>query len=310
MALLDELGAAIRAAGEQAGGSVVHIGGSWRGGAGVVVGTGLVLTNAHNVRHDVVTVTFADGRQAEAEPKGADVDGDVAVLGVDTGSAAALEWATGGVQLGSPVFAVALTNGGARVTSGFVSSVARAFRGPRGRRISGTIEHTAPLAPGSSGSPLVDATGRLVGLNTNRLGGGFYLALPADEALRQRIDALARGVSPERPRLGVGIAPAHVARRLRRAVGLPDRDGVLVREVEPDSPAERAGIAVGDLIVEAGGRPIGDPDDVYDALGTIVPGGSLELRLVRGAEERSVTAIFAPGPTNGQPAGEGRAPAN
>ena len=85
------------------------------------------------------------------------------------------------------------------------------------------------LAPGSSGGALLDTTGNLVGINTNRIGEGFYLALPADAALRERIEALGRGESPEPTRLGVAVAPAHVARRMRRAVGLPERDGVLVR---------------------------------------------------------------------------------
>jgi serine protease Do len=181
------------------------------------------------------------------------------------------------------------------VTFGFVSSVARAFRGPRGRRISGSLEHTAPLVPGSSGSALVDSEGKLVGLNTNRLGGGFYLALPADEALRSRVAALQRGESAERPRLGVGIAPSWVARRMRRAVGLPDREGVLVRDVEDGSPAARAGIAEGDLIVEAAGKQIREPDDVFDALGSVSAGQSLTVKIVRGTEERSVDVSFAGG---------------
>jgi S1-C subfamily serine protease len=74
-----------------------------------------------------------------------------------------------------------------------VSAVARAFRGPGGRRIEGSVEHTAPLAPGSSGGALLDASGKLVGINTNRIGEGFYLALPADAALRDRIDAARPG---------------------------------------------------------------------------------------------------------------------
>jgi serine protease Do len=173
-----------------------------------------------------------------------------------------------------------------------VSSVARAFRGPRGRRISGSLEHTAPLAPGSSGSALVDADGKLVGLNTNRLDGGFYLALPADESLRNRVAALQRGETTERPRLGIGIAPSWVARRMRRAVGLAERDGVLVREVEDGSPAAVAGIAEGDLIIEAGGRPIRESDDVYDALGALGSGRTLSLRVVRGADERTIEVNF------------------
>jgi len=294
MPVLDELAAAFAGVAEKAGGSVVRVGGGWRGGSGVVVANGFVLTNAHNVHGDEAPLAFADGRQATGTLKGIDVDGDLAVLAVDTGTAAPLEWSDATASIGTPVFAVTATSGGARVTFGFVSSVARAFRGPRGRRISGSLEHTAPLAPGSSGSALVDADGRLLGINTNRLANAFYLALPADEALRQRIAALQRGETAERPRLGIGIAPNWVARRMRRAVGLPDRDGVLVREVEDGSAAHAAGIAEGDLIVAAGGRPIHEPDDVYDALGAVGPAGSLSLRIVRGTEERAVEVRFGP----------------
>jgi serine protease Do len=146
------------------------------------------------------------------------------------------------------------------------------------------------MAPGSSGSPLLDAGGALVGLNTNRVGEGFYLALPADAALQARVDALARGEARDRPQLGIAVAPAHVARRLRRSVGLPDRDGVLVRGVEGGSPADAAGIAEGDLLVAAGGRAIADVDDLHDALRET--GFPLEVTLVRGAEERTVTVAL------------------
>ena len=143
---------------------------------------------------------------------------------------------------------------GPRVTFGFVSGTGRSFRGPRGRRVAGAVEHTAPLMPGSSGGPVVDLAGNLLGINTNRLGNGFYLAIAADATLRDRVNALGRGESPKRRRLGVGLAPSHVARRLRAAVGLPEREGLLVREVEDDSPAAKAGIAEGDLLVAVGGR--------------------------------------------------------
>lgn len=208
------------------------------------------------------------------------------MLAVPTAGAATLEWADGAAGVGTLVFGLSANGSGPRVTFGTVSSVAAAFRGPRGRRIAGTIEHTAPLAPGSSGGPLVDAAGKLVGINTNRLGEAFYLALPADAALHERLTRLGSGESIERPRLGVGIAPAAVARRLRRAVGLPDRDGVLVREVEDGSPADKAGVHEGDLIVSAGGRPIAQPDDLFDALST--GGATISLGLVRGADELTV----------------------
>src|SRR5436190_2225102 len=215
MAILDEIQANIRQLAEGAGPSVVGIGQRWGVGSGIVLADGQVLTNAHNVRGDQVTVTFADGR-------------------------------------------------------------------------------TAPLLPGSSGGPVLSAGGELLGINTNRLGEGFYLAIPADDALHGRADALARGESATSPRLGVAIAPGYVARRLRRAVGLPETEGLLIREVMDDSPAARAGLAKGDLIVAAGGRPARTPDDLFDAL-QAAQGGTVELNIVRGTDERTVQVTFGDG---------------
>jgi serine protease Do len=192
------------------------------------------------------------------------------------------------------VFALSNPGGrGLRVTFGFISGVDRTFRGPRGRRITGSLEHTAPLLPGSSGGPVLDAEGRLLGINTNRLGEGFYLAIPADEAMAAQADGLARGESSAPPQLGVAIAPRPVARRLRRAVGLPDTEGLLIHQVTEDGPAARAGLSSGDLIVAAAGQPVSGADDLFDALRR-VQGGTLELRVVRGADERTVQVVFTP----------------
>jgi serine protease Do len=287
MTAIAELGAAIAAVATGIGPSIVGVGRDGRG-SGVVIADGQVLTNAHNLRRREVTVTFDDGRSAVGEVRGVDPDGDLAVIAVDTAGASAIVWTDGSAAVGDAVYGAAATyGGGTRVTVGFVSSVARSFRGPGGRRIAGSIEHTAPLAPGSSGGALVDGEGRLIGLNTNRIGEGFYLALPADAALKSRVDALGQGESVERPRLGVAIAPNHVARRLRRSVGLPERDGILVRGVEDDSAAATAGVEVGDLIVSAGGRDIRDADDLQDALGALeLP---YQLVVVRGADELTLT---------------------
>ncbi len=288
MSVIEELQAAVDRVASTAGPSVVGIGSRLRG-SGVVIADGRVLTNAHNIRGEQVTVTFSDGRSTRGRVAGADVDGDLAVIEVDTAGAPPVAWdGASAPGIGTVVFGAAATPaGGTRVTFGTLSATSRAFRGPGGRRIAGSVEHTAPLASGSSGSPLLDAEGRFVGLNTNRVGEGFYLAIPADASLRERVDALARGESVERPRLGVAIAPAHVARRLRRSVGLPERDGLLVREVEEGSPAARAGIAQGDLIVEVAGTPATDVDALVEAIASA--GTPYEVRIVRGTEERSVT---------------------
>jgi S1-C subfamily serine protease len=303
MAILDEVGASIRQLAGSAGASVVGIGQRWGVGSGVVLGEGQILTNAHNVRGDQVTVTFADGRTAEGTVAGRDVDGDLAVIDADTGGVPALPWASGThAELGMPVFALANPGGrGLRVTFGFVSGIERSFRGPRGRRITGSLEHTAPLLPGSSGGPVLNADGQLLGINTNRLGEGFYLAMPADEVLRDRAEALARGESASSPRLGVAIAPGHVARRLRRAVGLPEADGMLIREVMQDTPAARAGLAQGDLIVSAAGQPVRTPDDLFDAL-QAAAGGTIELSIVRGTDERVIQVAFGGDAQPGQDA--------
>jgi len=287
MTVIEELQTAVSTVAERVGPSIVGIGRGTRG-SGIVIAKDKVLTNAHNLRGDEVTVTFADGRRLRGTVAGFDGDGDLAVIDVDTADAASIEWAEGdGLAVGTAVFGAGASHGGGtRVTFGLVSAVAQAFRGPGGRRIDGSVEHTAPLAPGSSGGALLDAAGRLLGLNTNRIGEGFYLALPADAALRARVDALTRGESPKRPRLGVAVAPAHVARQMRRSVGLPERDGILVRGVEDDSLAAAAGIQAGDLIVEAGGRVITDADDLHAALAAVeLP---FEVKLVRGADEHTV----------------------
>ena len=230
-----------------------------------------MLTCAHVLRGDEVAVTFRDGRTEHGRVAGADPDLDLAVIDVDTGDAPAVAWepaAAGELALGSAVFALADPSGrGLRTTFGMVSATDRSFRGPGGRRIGGSIEHTAPLPRGSSGGPLVDASARLVGLNAVRREGGLILAVPADEAVRARVDALARGEAAGRPRLGVALAPPRHARRMRSAVGLPERDGLLVRGVVEREPG-RAGRPPARR--PAGQRrrrgPLAAVDDLFDAL--------------------------------------------
>ena len=288
------LGEAARAALAASTPSVVRIGRSPGRGCGIVVADGHVLTNAHNLRDRTTEVTFADGRAVQGEVVAVDPDGDLVVLEVATDGVAPLPWASEAAGPGDVVYAVGRTaDGGARVTFGMVSGVERSFRGPRGRQITGSLEHTAPLARGSSGSPVVDAEGRLIAINTARLADGFYLALPADAALRARVDALVRGESVHRLVLGVGLAPAEVARQLRASVGLAEQPGLLVRTVEPGSPAAGAGLKVGDLLTQADGSAVTTVDDLHTALDAARANRRLTLHVVRGAEELDVEVSFA-----------------
>src|ERR671932_798195 len=275
MSAVADLSHLISSAADRVGPAVVGIGRGWGLGSGVVVETGQVVTSAHNLRRDEVTVTFADGRREVGRRAGVDPDLDLAVVAADPGDAPAVAWDPDATDspVGAAVVALANPGGrGLRATLGFVSSAGRSFRGPRGRRIEGAIEHTAPLPRGSSGGPLVDAEGRLLGLNAVRLDGGLILAVPASARVQERVRALAAGRAPAPRRLGVAVAPPRVARRMRRAVGLPERPG---------------------LLVAAGGRSVEGIDDLYAALDAVGDGGELPLTVVCGTEERQVTAACA-----------------
>jgi serine protease Do len=295
MSTITDLQQAIERAVERVGPAVVGFGRGWGRGSGVIVGPGRVLTTAHNLRGEEVTVNLRTGEAHAGRVAGVDPDLDIAAVPVDTGEIEPVEWDPGvaAPAIGTPVIALGDPGGrGLRATLGFVSAEGRDIRGPRGRVIAGCIEHTAPLPRGSGGGPLVDVEGRLLGLNAIRLEGGLLVAIPAGEELAARAQRLWAGESPRPLRLGVAIAPPRVARRLRRSVGLPQVDGLLVRSVADDSPAATAGMERGDLIVSAARRPVTSVDDLYRALDELQAGDTLALQVVRGTDERDVAVTF------------------
>jgi serine protease Do len=243
MSVLEELEGTIQTAVERFGPAVIGLGQGWGRGSGFVIDSSRILTNAHNLRGDEVTVTFQDGRRESGRVLASDVDVDLAVIEADTGEIEPLQWSEEDLEslpIGRSVLALANPGGrGLRVTPGFVSSTARRFRGPRRHRIGFAIEHTAPLPRGSSGGPLIDRAGRLLGVNSIRTDGGLILA------------------------------------------------------VERGSAADRAGLERGDLIVAAAGRDLDRMEALYEALEAAGAEGRLELKIVRGAEERTVTVALS-----------------
>ena len=254
----------IAAVAERVGPSVVGIGRGWGRGSGVVIAEHRVLTNAHVLRGPDVAVRIGDalvhGRVAGADPRA-----DLAVIAADTGAAPPVAWRPerlAGIGIGAAVLALADPGGrGLRVTAGHVTSAVRR-----------AVEHTAPLPAGSSGGPLVDPDGHLLGINTVRTEGGLILALPADAAMRARVDALARGERPGRARLGVALS----------------RD-LVVRAVKDASPAAVAGVAPGDRLLAADDRPLRSVDDLFDAL---EGAGELTLTVGRGPEQRDLAVVL------------------
>ncbi len=278
--------------------SVARIGRDRRGTA-LVVADGAVLTTSHHLRARTTTVTYADGVTVDAEVRAVDLDGDLVILDADTGGRPTPTWGDGSaVGVGKAVAAAGVEPGvGPRLALGHVSAVRQTFRGPRGRRITGALEHTAAVRRGGSGGPLVDLDGRVVGISTHRLRGGLHLAQTVDERFRRRLERLSAGADVTRPRLGVSLAPADVAARLRRSVGLEPREGLLVRGVEADGPAVAAGVTEGDLLARAGDVALVDVDALFGALDAAVD--RIEIAIVRGADELELTVDLATADTAG-----------
>ena len=271
---------------EGVGASVVGLRRGARRGSGVVVAQDRVAVLPHSLGEEHVEVVFADGRSEDAELAGVDRRHGVAVLQVPTDGAPTVRWSQAQPSIGDSVFALANPGaGGLRATEGRVSAAPVTVRGRHGRSLEGMIEHTAPLPRGAGGGPLVDSDGTVLGVNVLRADPGFLLALPA-AVVSGAVEGLLEGRA--RPRyLGVALAPAGASRRMRAAVGLPRRDGLLVRRVESGGPAELAGVQVGDLLVGLGDTEVQDLADVFDAIDSA--GGPLEVRIVRGAESLALT---------------------
>ncbi len=300
---LEEAAAAVR---EGALPAVVGVGNRWPSGSGIVFGDGLVVTSGHNVHSENPRIHFADGSSREATSVSVDRAGDLAVIKVATDGATLVKWAEAEPQLGSPIFAAANPGGrGLRLSFGVVSAQDRDFHGPGGRPITGGFEHTAPLPHGASGGPVLSLGGELLGINTKRLGEGLYAALRTDSVLRTRLDALGRGESVVRPYLGVGLLPGEVARRLRAAVGLPERNGILVQFLDEEGPAAQAGVLKGDLLTKANGGDLSRATDLHRALASSKPGDQVNLELVRGAEERQIQVVLGTEPEHAHGRGHG-----
>ncbi len=268
---------------EAVGPAVVSLGRRARRGSGIVIAENRVVAMSHSLSSEQVELGIA-GERRSGTIVGSDQATGISLIAVPTSDVAPLAWAENPPQLGDVVFALGDPGTGLRVTEGRVSAAPFSLRGRGGRLIEG-IEHTAPLPHGSAGGPLANADGAIVGLNVLRTDPGFLFAI-GTAAVRPAVERLLSG-GPEPARLGIAIAPPRVARRMRRAVGLPDRDGLLVRDVEEESPASRAGVQRGDLIVGLGGTETDSVDALFSAIASHASQPT-SLKLVRGTDEIEV----------------------
>ena len=308
---LDAYSAAVIGALDVVGGAVVNIdvrrarrGNPDGAGSGVVVTPdGFVVTNHHVIDGQrEIRVRGPSGEPAPASVIGIDPATDLAVLKADLSGAGITAHAhldgRAAVRPGQLVIAIGNPLGFAStVSAGVVSALGRSLRGQGGRLIDGVIQHTAPLNPGNSGGPLVDARGRVVGINTAIIARsqGIGFAVGVDTAAWVLGQLLARG-RVRRAYLGLGGATRPLDRRLARAHGLTATTAVEIMSIESGAPAARAGLRDGDLVHRLGARPIRSVDELVRLLRDHPPGTATTIAILRRGQplELDVTPIEAP----------------
>ena len=257
---------------------------------------GYILTNEHVVDGaSSVEVSFAEEEGVRAELVGADASSDLALLKVDPDDADLTPVPlgdSGQVEVGDPVVAIGNPFGLERtVTTGIVSALQRSIGAPNGFSIDQVIQTDAAINPGNSGGPLLDAQGRVIGINSQiatngaNSNSGVGFAVPVNEAKRV-IPELKEDGDVERAYLGVstGEVTDAAARRAERS----SNDGALVGQVTPGGPAAEAGLRAADVIVRVDGEAIAEPGDVARVIGGKKPGDSVEIEYLRGSERESV----------------------
>jgi S1-C subfamily serine protease len=293
-------------------------------GSGFVVDRdGTILTNAHVVNGaSKVTVQFENKRVLTAKVLGADQSTDLAVLKIDTSGLKLTPLVLGSsssAQVGDPTIAIGNPFGLERtLTTGVISAVHRTIQAPNNFQIDNVLQTDAAINPGNSGGPLIDATGRVIGINsqietggsgTGNVGIGF--AVPIDTA-KQIIPQLKKSGRVDRAYLG--LTSATVDRSLH-GLGLPTDRGALVQSVVPGGPAARAGIHGGDISAQLDGSPIqlgGDivtaidgrkvrtSDDIATAIAKKKQGDKVKVELIRGSSKKTVEVTLGQRPNQAQ----------
>jgi S1-C subfamily serine protease len=285
---LQSLSNDLAAAVERAGRAVFAVNGRARlGSTGVHWRPGLVVTADHTVHVDEeVTITGPDGRALTARVAGRDPTIDVAVLKVDAPGVAVAEVAdSDAVRVGHIVLAL---GAGPRASWGVVSSVGD-------KRM---LHLDLTLYPGFSGGPLVDAQGRVVGINTSGASRHWQLAIPA-AAVNRVLDELQRRGRIPRAYLGVSTQPVRLPEPVRQRLNLDQQTAVIVVEVQPASPAAAAGLTIGDVIVSLGATRIADPTDLKSALRPDRVGESVTASVLRGGEPKDLMVTVGERPRRG-----------
>jgi len=258
--------------------------------SGVVWRDGIIVSASHTVRRDgAVRVSLPDGTDAEATVIGRDPATDLVVLRASELSlAAAPRGDARASAVGSLVMAVGRPGRTVSASFGIVSSVAEGWRTETGERIEGLLRLDLAVYDGFSGGPLVTPTGAVVGVNNSAFARGMAAALPVSVVDAVVDELLTRG-HRRRPFIGVGVHPVALGAAAVRRYDLADEVALVVVSLSEGEPADTAGLQLGDLIVGVAGKPLARPSDLRDALATVADGASVDVTLLRGGAQQTVT---------------------
>lgn len=286
--ILKTLSDAMAGAVESAGASVVRVAARRRMSAtGVVWSADGVIVTAHHVveSDDRIRVGLPNGEMANATLVGRDPNTDIAVLRVEKGGLTTPTWAeTNAVKVGHLVLAVGRPEGDLQATLGVVSALSH--NEAENKYFAQT---DVVMYPGFSGGPLVNASGEIIGLNSSGLMRGVSLTVQTT-TVRYVVDSLLKHGRMRRGYLGVGIQPARLPAAV--AESLEQSTGALVVSVESGSPAEKAGIFLGDTIVSVGSHRVPDMEGLLSALGSLSIGSSAVVKIVRGGQVQEITVVI------------------
>jgi S1-C subfamily serine protease len=290
-AVLSDFSNALASTVESLGPSTVRVDGRDRLPAtGIVWSADGVIVTAHHVveQDDNIGVGLADGRTVSASLVGRDPTTDVAVLRAEGSGLVAANWADPvKLRVGHIVLALGRPGHTVMATMGVVSALGQSWRTPAGGQIDRYLQTDITMYPGFSGGPLVSSSGEVIGLNSSALLRGVSLTIPAP-TLRQVVQSLLAHGHVRRGYLGIGAQPVRLPAGLAQELG--QETGLLLVSVEPGSPAETAGLVLGDTIVTIAGEPVRHLDELLAQLSGDRIGASTPVRIVRGGkvEERTV----------------------
>lgn len=296
--VLESLSNDLAGAVERAGQSVVAIHARRRiPASGIHWRPGIIVAAHHTIqREEDITIALADGTTVAATLAGRDPTTDLAVLKVNEAKVPVASLADdAAIRVGALVLALGRPGNSVTASLGVISTVGGEWRTWHGGTIDRFVRLDISVYDGFSGGPLVDASGRVLGVNTSGLSRGAALAIPV-ATVNRVVDQLVKTGRVARGYLGLGMQTVRLPAALVERLSLPNDLGLMVVSAEPGGPGDTAGILIGDVLIAIADKPVGDPAEVLSLLGGDQIGKTLSIRIIRAGEPKTVSVTIGERP--------------